>query len=127
LDQAASLLVAGLAAAAVLWLWGHRRAARDAVLLLGVARAPLVLVAPGVLALPTPARFAAAPAAALALSPAMLAAGVAALVGLVWTVALLVTGLRQATGMRGGRLAAVTAAVVVAAEVAAKLALAAAA
>lgn len=125
LDQCAALLVAALAAALVLRLVGCRLPPATVLLIVGVARAPLVLVAPAVLAMPVPAELlTAGTAALLAPPPAVVAGGLVAVLGLAWSVVLFATGLRAATGARGWRLTAVTAAAVVAAEVAAKGALA---
>jgi hypothetical protein len=131
LDQLVAWPLAALAATAVLALLapraGHGAPTRPpygAVAgVIGAARLPLVASAPLVLALPTPERLLAQPAGALAPSAPLLAASLAATVGLAWCVVLLATGVRHLTGARGGALAGRVLAVIAAAEVASKGAL----
>ena len=121
LDQMAAVPVAALAAALVLRLAGHRARPADVLLAVGVARAPLVLVAPTVLAMPVPSELLTAGSPALlAPSPAVVLGGLVAVTGVAWAVVLLASGLRGATGARGWRLAGLTATTVVAAEMAGK-------
>lgn len=127
LDQIAALPVAAAAALLTLRLAGQRARFGDVVLALGTARVPLVLLGPVVLAMPAPTTLLAPPAAVLvAPPPAVVVGALVAVLGSAWSVALLAAGVRGATGARGWRLVGLAAGAALAAEVAAKLLLAAA-
>lgn len=126
LDQLAAVPIAAVGAALVLRMWGQRLSFLSLVRLFGVARLPLVFAAPLVLLLPIPASLARKGIDASLATDGLLLAGLGAVIGVAWMVAILSIGLRDDVSQRGGRLVAVVLSVIVGAEVASKLLLAAA-
>ena len=127
LDQAAALIAAITVAVALVRLWRPQARASAVALVVSVARLPLVLFAPAVLVMPLPDTFAAMSMSTVsAPSPLIIVFGLAAVAVAVGVIALLASGLRRVTGAREWSLAAFTLLVLVMAEVASKLVLAAA-
>jgi len=117
-DQFVALPIAAGAGWLLLRLWRVRMSLGGVFRLFGVARIPLVAAAPLVLTMPT--NLLEAP------TGGMLFASIGALIGIVWMVAILTAGVRDAGSLRGGRLALVVGTVIIGAEFASKMALAAA-
>jgi hypothetical protein len=122
LDQVASWPIAVVAAWLVLRVWRTPVGLGPLAWTIGLARVALVLIAPLVLAVPTPGELTATLQAPMISPPAsVVVTGLAVLVGFLWFLALLTNGLRRLTGARGARLAGIVIGVLVAAEVASKL------
>jgi hypothetical protein len=97
----------------------------DLLVAIGVARIPTVLGAPIIAVLtPDPARIAELVKNPMAPSPLLLLIAALAMPIVAWHITLLVFGLRHATGLRGGRLAAAVVSTIIAAEIVSKVALA---
>jgi len=120
-DQFVALPLSALVAWLILRAFGASTPLVLLLLILGTLRLPLVLSAAVVLAGPDPAAVLTQQ--PVAPTPMLLLVGLAAVLGFAWTVTLLVTGVRFATDLRGGRLAGAVLSVVLAAEILSKLAL----
>ena len=126
-DQVASLLVAIVVAVIIVRAWKPGVSVGSVARVMGVARLPLLLFAPILLALPVPAALAAMTMSASTriVPPAtVVLAGVAAVGSFVCAIVLLVRGLRRITGVLGWPLSGLTVVTVVFVEGAGKLVIA---
>ena len=125
LDQAAGLLVGVVVAVALVRVWRPHVRWSAVALVIALARLPLVICAPAVLAMPpadTIARMASAPLSDPA--PLIVLLGLVGAGGVFGCIAVLAIGLRRITGARGWTLAALTFAILAIAEIVGKLVLA---
>jgi hypothetical protein len=120
-DQIAAVPAAAAGGWLALRAWSVRVSYGSLLRLFGVARIPLVLVAPLVLTMPVPARLAAG-GFAVGLLPASAAlTGLLSVAAIVWMLASISLSVRALVPQRGGRLAALVVCVVLVAELFSKL------
>ena len=122
IDQLAALVVTSVVVVVAMRLIGATLMWRDAFMLVGVARVPLVASAPLVLLLHLPPEVGRVTSGMPAIPSVLELAMIAALiVSLCWTIAILVGGIRHASHAQGWRLAGLTLMIVVIAEFVSKV------